>query len=149
MQKRSSPEQIVSKDNIAPVIVPEELQKKLVISLNELLHSCSDIRGAMICSIDGIAIAHAMPRDTHIDPAHFAAMSSSILALSDVMVSEANNGNARNVLVENEGGNLFVMHAGSTLLLMVIAKPKVNLGTSLAYARKLTEKIIMLKEQFD
>jgi len=149
MQKRKSPDQILNRENVEPVIVSEELKKKLVIALNELLHACSDIRGAIICSVDGIAIAHAMPRDTHIDPAHFAAMSSSILALSDVMVSEANNGNARNVLVENEGGNLFVMHAGTTLLLMVIAKPKVNLGTSLAYARKLCEKIIMLNDEYN
>jgi len=148
MQKRTPTDKLINREHVEPVIVSDDLKKKLVIALNELLHACSDIRGAMICSIDGISIAHAMPRDTHIDPAHFAAMSSSILALSDVMVSEANNGAARNVLVENEGGNLFVMHAGVTLLLMVIAKPQVNLGTSLAYARKLTEKIVLLNDEY-
>lgn len=141
--------QPVSHEETDTGFISEALKSKLVIALNEMLKACMDIRGAMICSVDGMAIAHSMPRDTHIDPAHFAAMSSSILALSDVMVAEAHNAKARNVLVENEGGNLFVMHAGAKLLLLVLAKPKVNLGTSLAYARKLTEKICTLNDEYN
>lgn len=117
------------------------MRAKLNLLLKTLLANCSDIRGAMVGSSDGIAWAYAFPNDRNFDAARFAAMSSALLALSDSIIREAQNGTIKNVLLENEGGNIFIMHAGNKLLLTVFAKPNVNLGMSLAHAKQTAEDI--------
>ena len=107
--------------------------------LAKLMADCGDIAGAMISSTDGHAQAQKLASE--LDYNRFAAMSSALLALSDTLISEIQEGETKNILLESESGNVFIMHAGNQLLLTVFSKPASNLGMSLAYARKAAEEI--------
>jgi predicted regulator of Ras-like GTPase activity (Roadblock/LC7/MglB family) len=122
--------------------ISKVLQKKLTYILNELMSNCGDITSAMISSNDGIAWASHL--QNNLDQHRFAAMSSALLALSDNLIRETNNGTTRNTLLESSEGNVFVMHAGNTMLLTVFTKSGANLGMSLAYSKKAAEEIEVL-----
>ena len=118
---------------------PQEVSDELSTILAKLMTDCGDIAGAMISSTDGHAQAQKL--DGELDYQRFAAMSSALLALSDTLISETQQGDTKNILLESESRNIFVMHAGNQLLLTVFSKPSSNLGMSLAYARKAAEEI--------
>ena len=114
--------------------------------LTKLIADCSDIAGAMISSTDGHAQAKILAND--MDYNRFAAMSSALLALSDSLISETHQSDTKNILLESEGGNVFVMHAGNQLLLTVFSKPSTNLGMSLAYAKKAAVEISRMDNNY-
>lgn len=107
--------------------------------LDELIEDCGDIVGAMISGADGIAWADRLRPE--LDRHRFAAMSSALLALADNLMRETNEGTPRNVMIESDAGNIFVMHAGTNLLLTVFTRAEANLGMPLAHARKTAEEI--------
>ncbi len=115
------------------------LQKKLTSILNELISNCGEITSAMVSSSDGIAWASYLQKE--LDQHRFAAMSSALLALSDNLINETNDGYTKNAILESDKGNVFVMHAGSNLLLTVFTKSGANLGMPLAHAKKASEEI--------
>ncbi len=55
----------------------------------------------------------------------------------------------RNVLIEAEGGNIYVMSAGPTLVLTVFTKMTNSLGLTLAHARRAAELINVYKTKCD
>jgi len=112
---------------------------KLSTILANLMTNCGDVAGAMISSTDGHAQAQMLATD--MDHHRFAAMSSALLALSDSLLSETQHSTTKNILLESDGGNAFIMHAGNQLLLTVFSKPSSNLGMSLAYAKKAAAEI--------
>ncbi len=115
------------------------IQKKLGDILSNLTSSCNEITSAMISSSDGLAWASYL--NDGLDQHRFAAMSSALLALSDNLITETNNGKTKNVILESSEGNVFVMHAGNNLLLTVFTKAGANLGMPLAHAKKASEEI--------
>jgi len=118
---------------------PQNVSAELSTILANLMSDCGDIAGAMISSTDGHAQAQQLASE--LDYNRFAAMSSALLALSDTLISEIQQGETKNILLESESGNIFILHAGNQLLLTVFSKPLSNLGMSLAYARKAAEEI--------
>ncbi len=112
--------------------------------LANLMADCGDIGGLMVSSADGHAQAQLLADD--LDYNRFAAMSSALLALSDTLISETHHSDTKNIIIESEGGNVFIMHAGRQLLLTVFSKPASNLGMSLAYARKTADEISIMSE---
>ena len=121
---------------------PQNVSAELSTILANLMTGCGDIAGAMISSTDGHAQAQKLADE--LDYHRFAAMSSALLALSDTLISETQQGDTKNILLESESGNIFILHAGNQLLLTVFSKPSSNLGMSLAYARKAAEEISRL-----
>ena len=124
----------------SPDILHQEMNKILV----EMMQQVDDIDGAMVCSVDGIAIAEHMKEG--FDQHRFAAMSSALLALSENLAREGQKGNTQNVLIEGNSGKIFLMHAGEKMLLTVFAKDGSNLGMSLAIAKQVAEKIECLAQ---
>jgi len=110
--------------------------------LGDLMESCDGVVGLIVSGADGMAWAAKL--NAGLDQHRFSAMSSALLALSDNLITETNNGKTKNVLIESEGGNAFVMHAGTNLLLTVFTDASTNLGLSLAHANKATEAIVAL-----
>ena len=121
-------------------ILHQEMNK----ALTEMMQQVDDIDGAMVCSVDGIAIAEHMKDG--FDQHRFAAMSSALLALSENLAREGQKGTTQNVLIEGDSGNIFLMHAGTNMLLTVFAKDGSNLGLSLAFAKQAAEKIECLAQ---
>ena len=122
-----------------------ELKSKLGQILERLVYDCSDISAAMVSGLDGMAWAEWGKKD--LDENRFAAMSSSLLALSDTLIKEIHQGKVKKVLIESGGGNIFVVHAGTSLLLTIITKEKANIGMPLSYANKASEEIGELVQQ--
>ncbi len=133
------------------VAVSEEgsrvLRARLEQILDGLREDCGDVIGAIVSGVDGMAWAQRLPAG--FDQNRFAAMSSALLALSDNLVKEAGEGSPRKVLIEGEGGNVFLMHAGDQLLLTVFTRADSNLGMSLAHANHAVEQIAKLMAKCD
>lgn len=121
------------------------LRGKLEQILEKLVHECSEITAAMVSGLDGMAWAERGKDD--LDKNRFAAMSSSLLALSDTMIKEIHQGKVKKVLIESEGGNIFVVHAGTSLLLTIITHENANIGMPLAHANRVSEEIGVLVQQ--
>jgi len=127
--------------------VSRVVQAKLHSYLNEMLSMCSDIIGAMVSNSDGLAWSQQL--QAGLDPHRFAAMSSALLALSDNLMRETNQGTPKNVLIESDSGNIFVMHAGTNLLLTIFTSSTTNLGMPLAYAKKAADEIAAMNINFN
>jgi predicted regulator of Ras-like GTPase activity (Roadblock/LC7/MglB family) len=121
------------------------LKVKLELILEDLVHDCSEIMAAMVSGVDGRAWAERGKGE--LDENRFAAMSSSLLALSDTLIKEIHQGKVKKVLIESEGGNIFVVHAGTSLLLTIITHEKANIGMPLAHANRVAEEIGVLVQQ--
>ncbi len=117
----------------------EGIRQDLNRILQDISRKCGDIAGCMLCSVDGLAWAEQLQPE--LDKDRFAAMSSALLALSDNLSHEANDGTIKKVLIEAEEGNVFVMHAGHRLVLTVFTRAGSNLGMSLACANRAIEEI--------
>lgn len=122
--------------------VSSAIKTKLNQVLGELHEGSDDITASLVSSADGIAWAAKIPpgQDEH----RFSAMGSTILAVGDTFAQEASKGQTQNVLIEGADGNIYVMHAGRNLLLMIITKKGSNLGMTLAHARKAADTIANL-----
>ena len=127
--------------------VSAEVRNKLAAVLSEMLDDCDDVLGAMVSANDGRALAEQL--QAGLDKHRFAAMSSALLALSDNVIRETHNGTIKNVLIQSDGGNVFIMHAGSGLLLTVFSKADANLGMSLAHANNGAAAIAALNLRTD
>ena len=122
--------------------VAVEINRQLLIVLDEMMDRGEDIDAAMVSSLDGIAWAEKLSKG--FDQHRFAAMSGAMLALSDNLVKEANKGQINNVIIESENGHIFLLHAGQDLILTVFTRSKDNLGMSLAHAKIATQTISVL-----
>jgi len=114
--------------------VSSEVRHTLSATLCEMLDDCGDMLGAMVSANDGRALAERL--QSGLDKHRFAAMSSALLALSDNVIRETHGGSIKNVLIQSDDGNVFILHAGNDLLLTVFSRPDANLGMSLAHACK-------------
>lgn len=106
-------------------------------NLTEMVESNTDIVGAVLTSSDGHAMAQHLP--ANFDPKRFAAMSSALQALSTTLVREAGKGGLRNVLLEGEEGNVYLLSVGAKQVLTVFTASKPNLGLTLAVARRFAQ----------
>ncbi len=134
-QRENKP--VAKKEQVSKVV-----QRTLTKILTEMMDDCLDIVGAMVSSADGLAWAQKL--QPGLDHHRFAAMSSALLALGDNVIKESHDGSTKNLLIESDKGNVFVMHVGKTLLLTIFTRASSNLGMSLAHARKAIEEIAEL-----
>lgn len=121
------------------------LKMKLERILEKLVDECDEITAALVSGVDGMAWAEYTKGK--LDENRFAAMSSAVLALGDNLIKEIHQGQVKKVLIESNGGNVFVVHAGSSLLLTVITHEKANIGMPLAHANSVSVEISELVQQ--
>lgn len=142
MIDKVSEEGIRHEDDVSP-----QGHKQLDAILAEMLDDCGDMRGAMVSASDGRALAERL--QSGLDKHRFAAMSSALLALSDNVIRETHGGSIKNVLIQSDDGNVFILHAGNGLLLTVFCQADANLGLSLAHAGKGAADIAALNLRVD
>jgi len=126
---------------------PDNILNSMLSVLSTLKSDSGEIVAAIITSSDGLPWAQELPED--FDVKRFSAMSSAILALSITMAREAGRGDTRNLMVEADNGNIYVLQAGPTLLLTVFTKATTSLGLTLAHTRGAAEKIEAIKKNYD
>lgn len=101
------------------------LQKKL----EQFVEANSDIRGAVISTVDGFEVASQL--DGSLSAAKLAAMTSSLLALSGAIARESLLGSSRDMVIDADKGRLLLMEVPTTekrLLLAVLCDNQVTLG---------------------
>ena len=103
--------------------VKNEAIKKLLMDLES---KTQGVEASAIISNQGLPIAFAMPPD--IDEAVIAAMSASILGVSERTLEELTRGTLSKVMIEGTEGSFIIMNAGANALLTVLVKKKSNLG---------------------
>lgn len=135
-------ERISEESEVSSSALSWALRDSMAAILDDLMAS-GECLGASVSSIDGIAWAERL--QPGFDKHRFAAMSSSLLAISDELASEQRCGPTRNMLIEGEAGKIVIMHAGPMLLLTVFSRETVTLGMVMAHARQAADKLAAMR----
>ena len=118
--------------------MPETKKEKLTKTLHAL-RAIGDIQGSSVISRDGLVIASDLSRETDEDT--FAAMSATMQGAAETAVSELRQGNLRQIIVDADKGKIITISAGEKAILVILAKPKINLGLALLELGKASGKI--------
>lgn len=122
----------------------EALHPELKQLLQELVDENEEIDGALVTSSDGHA--QAVRLASEVDHRRLAAMSSAFTALGNTLCRETGKGTPRNLLIEGENGNIYLLQAGSTRVLTVFTRANYHLGMTLAKARMACQQIAKLAQ---
>lgn len=110
----------------------EKLQSISV--LKKLLDECPGCYAALIATDDGFDLAHQLPND--LDEKKLAAMTSSIMGVSEGLAREIHLGRCNNVIVENELGTIVAQRIDKLRILCAISGKDTHLGMLLTSSRK-------------
>lgn len=115
--------------------------------LNKLLGAIPEVRSAAIVSAEGLPIAYAFPEG--IDETRVAAMTATLLSLSERTILEMKKGDFDQLYIKGSEGYLLVMQAGPDMVLLVSTTKDVRLGLILLDCRRTCEKIAQIGGDFD
>lgn len=113
-------------------------QEELQIIIAGLRTSLPALKGVLIASIDGLAIAQSLA-DT--DPNRVAAMAATVLGLSKRVIETIAAGGLSEITIGGTDGQMFVYAAGASAVLVVIAGEKPNVGMINLQAREAAKQI--------
>jgi len=94
--------------------------------LRDLQASSPDMEASAIVSVDGLAIASALPADAEED--RVAAMSAAMLTLGERISRELSRGNLDQVYIKGDAGYVVLMAIGTEAVLTVLARKQAKLG---------------------
>lgn len=107
--------------------------------LKEALNVCDVMDAVAAVTIDGHLVDMV---ESHPYPINrIASMGSSMMSLGDTMTAELNMGVCRNLIVENEGGFLVMMHIRDDLILVAITHDKSSLGMLISSSKICADSI--------
>lgn len=117
-----------------PTTKKEQLKEIL-----QKLKKIGDILGSAAVSRDGLVMASDLSKD--IDEDTFAAMSAAMQGAAETAVSELSQGELKQILVDAAKGRMLAIGAGKLAILVVLAKPSINLGLALLELKRASAKI--------
>lgn len=94
--------------------------------LRDLQASSPDMEASAIVSVDGLAIASALPADAEED--RVAAMSAAMLSLGERISGELSRGDLDQVYIKGNTGYVVLMAIGTEAVLTVLARKQAKLG---------------------
>lgn len=94
-------------------------------SLQNLRNSIPEIRGSLVASTDGLAIAHQLSEG---DPARLAAMVATALGLGKRMANDLQGGDFQETSISGSSASIYIYSAGGRGVLAVIAPTGSNVG---------------------
>lgn len=109
--------------------------------LLKLQTKLGDVRGALLATLDGIAIANAQ---VHKEPNQLAAMTAASLGLGQRMIETINGQGLSEISVTGNKGSVFVYSVGTKAALIVVTKESPNIALVNWEARKLIEELAEL-----
>lgn len=119
--------------------------KSLIRSVfEEMMANCEGIDGLMVSTVDGHSLISSYRRP--MDASRLAAMTSSLLAISESLSREASQDVCRHIIVQNTEGVLVTQRLGRTLVLTSMADKTTNLGMLHSVTRAGVEKIIRMRK---
>ncbi len=105
--------------------------------LHALVNSSPDVEGAALVTLDGLALASALPSGT--DEDRVSAMAAAALSMGARTAAELKRGTLEQVYVKGNAGYVVLMHAGEETVLETISSSDARLGL-LLYEMKLAAK---------
>lgn len=117
----------------------ENLDKLVRPILRNLNSKSEDMEASAVMSRDGLSIASVLGEG--VDPDRLGAMCAALLGLADRTADELERGDLKLVLLHGSKGVLLLVHVGTTHVLALAAKPKINLGMVLLEAKKTAEML--------
>lgn len=114
------------------------LSEQVQTVLGELRSAIPEIKGALIASSDGLAIAHDVSTG---DPNRMAAMVATALGLGRRIAETFGAGTMSETSVAGDTGQVFVYSAGTKGVLAVVAPAQANVGMIHIEARSAAQKI--------
>jgi len=112
---------------------------RIVERLRNLQMSTPDIEASALVSVDGLAIASALPAGVEED--RVAAMSAAMLSLGERIASELGRGALDEVYVKGERGYVILTAAGEDAVLTVMARAGAKLGLVFLEMRRAAEEL--------
>jgi uncharacterized protein len=94
--------------------------------LKDLQASSPDLEASAVVSVDGLAIASALPADAEED--RVAAMSAAMLSLGERITKELSRGSLDQVYIKGDKGYVLLMAIGTEAVLTVLARKQAKLG---------------------
>lgn len=120
--------------------MPEKTRTdRIVERLRNLQMSTPDIEASALVSVDGLAIASALPAGVEED--RVAAMSAAMLSLGERIASELGRGALDEVYVKGERGYVILTAVGEDAVLTVMARAGAKLGLVFLEMRRAAEEL--------
>ena len=107
-------------------------------TLVSLVTSMPNVRGALLASLDGYAIAHHLPDR---DPASTAAIVASSCGLGERLAELTGDGAMKEIIVHSDDGYVVIYRVGDTGVLTILTSPAVNLAMLKLKARDLIPRL--------
>jgi hypothetical protein len=104
-----------------PTTKKEQLEKIL-----SDLKKVGGIINSAVVSRDGLLVASDLTKTVDADT--FAAMSAAMEGAAETAVSELKQGELRQIIIDADEGKLITLSAGKKAILVVLARPDINLG---------------------
>ena len=123
--------------------MPDTKKEKLT-EILQSLRKIGDIQGSSVISRDGLTIASDLSKD--VDEETFAAMSAAMQGAAETAVSELKQGNLNQIIIDAQNGKMITISAGEKAILVILAKPDINLGLVLLEIGKSSGKISKIIE---
>jgi hypothetical protein len=114
-------------------------EARLATALRRLMEESQDIEAAALVSLDGFAMASALPEGMHED--RVGAMSAAILGLGERAAVELGKGKLSQVFIEGDGGYVLLIAAGDRAVLTCLADENAKLGLVLYDMRLAAQSI--------
>jgi len=107
--------------------------------LMELTRSVKGILAAVIVDSQGLPISSIMPQG--IEEELIAAMTATILSVSQNALKELGQGTIEKIMVEGDNGSLILRNAGENAILAVLVDNKSNIGLIFYALKKFSKRI--------
>lgn len=117
-----------------------ETKKEKLVEILKEIRKVGDVQGSSVISVDGLVIASDLSND--VDEETFAAMSAAMQGAAETAVSELEQGELNEIVIDADKGKLITIRAGSLAILVVLTKPEVNLGLILLEMGRASDKIL-------
>jgi predicted regulator of Ras-like GTPase activity (Roadblock/LC7/MglB family) len=114
----------------------------IVERLRDMQASSPDIEASAVVSVDGLAIASALPQGVEED--RVAAMSAAMLSLGERIASELGRGSLEQVYIKGSNGYVVLMSVGNEAVLTALARENAKLGLILLDMRRAVETLSKL-----
>jgi uncharacterized protein len=113
-------------------------QEELEAIIGNLRTTMPTLKGVLVASIDGLAIAQSLE---NADPNRVAAMAATVLGLSKRVIETIEAGGLSEITIGGTDGQMFIYSAGASAVLVVIAGEKPNIGLINLEARAAARRI--------
>ena len=116
-----------------------DTKKDALIKILQSLRKMGDVVGSAVISTEGLLIASDLGEN--LEGETFAAMSAAMQGAAETAVSELKQGNLKQIIVDADEGKIITISSGKKAILVILAKPDINLGLALLELGRASGKI--------